>query len=304
MLSIAVGPSADEEVDEILRRTGAQPSPLDDAEALIWMDSDPRSFPDRLPDSVRWVQLPSAGVEAWVSAGRLDAGRKWTTAAGAYSESVAEHAVTLLLSAVRRIPDCVRADRWARAEIDPAVGTLRGSLVAIVGAGGIGRTMISQLDAFGAGVIAVNLSGREVPGAVETIPADRIDEVWGRADHIVLAAPATAQTRHLVGARELGLMKSTAWLVNVGRGALIDTDALVAVLAAGGIGGAALDVTDPEPLPDGHPLWSEPRALITPHVANPRSLLRRELLRRIEDNVAAFVRGDELAGAFDPSRGY
>jgi phosphoglycerate dehydrogenase-like enzyme len=99
-------------------------------------------------------------------------------------------------------------------------------------------------------------------------------------------------------------MREHAWVVNVARGSLIDTDALVEALAAGSIGGAALDVTDPEPLPEGHPLWSEPRALITPHSANPPDALVRRLAERVEENVSRFMAGEELIGVIDVEAGY
>ena len=137
-----------------------------------------------------------------------------------------------------------------------------------------------------------------------TIPVDRLDEVWPRAHHVVIAAPATGATRHLIGADELAAMRDDAWLVNVARGSLVDTDALVDALARGSIGGAALDVTDPEPLPDGHPLLREPRALITPHIANPDATLRRYLAELVRENVARFAAGEELLSRIDPEAGY
>ncbi len=126
-----------------------------------------------------------------------------------------------------------------------------------------------MLAALGAQTLAVNRSGRPVPGAVETFPVERIDEIWPLADHFVISAAATPDTEQLIGAKELAAMKPTAWLVNIARGSLIDTDALVGALTAGTIAGAGLDVTDPEPLPVGHPLWSLPNAMITPHDSNP-----------------------------------
>jgi phosphoglycerate dehydrogenase-like enzyme len=108
----------------------------------------------------------------------------------------------------------------------------------------------------------------------------------------------------LIGARQLAAMQSHAWVVNVARGSLIDTDALVEALGAGSIGGAALDVTDPEPLPEGHPLWTEPRVLITPHAANPPDALIRRLAERVEENVARYVSGKDLAGVIDVEAGY
>ncbi|WP_345714029.1 NAD(P)-dependent oxidoreductase, partial [Kineococcus glutinatus] len=129
-------------------------------------------------------------------------------------------------------------------------------------------------------------------------------EIWDRADHVVIAAPATAETGALVGAAELERLGPSGWVVNIARGSLVDTGALVAALEAGTIGGAALDVTDPEPLPEDHPLWRQPRAVITPHVANPPQLQRPALLRRIEDNVRRRARGEELLGPVDVAAGY
>ena len=121
---------------------------------------------------------------------------------------------------------------------------------------------------------------------------------------MVIAAPATDGTRHLVGARELAAMREDAWLVNVARGSLVDTDALVEALRSGSIAGAALDVTDPEPLPDGHPLWELPNALITPHVATPPEAERRHFAARVEENVRRLAAGEELEGLIDPEGGY
>lgn len=278
-------------------------SPLADADALIWAQG-PDTFPDRLPDSVRWVQLPSAGVESWLAAGLIDDRRVWTSAAGAYASQVAEHAALLLLAGVRGLAEQARATSWRKAEFDPHVGTLRGATVAIVGCGGIGRALIPLLTAFGAQVLAVTRSGAPVPGAAETVPAHRTDEIWSRADHFVLAAPATADTAHLVDADTLARMKPTAWLVNIARGALIDTDALVRALRDNTIGGAALDVTDPEPLPGDHPLWSLPNALVTPHIANPANGFIAALADHVSANVERFAAGEQLLAVIDIERGY
>jgi D-3-phosphoglycerate dehydrogenase len=181
---------------------------------------------------------------------------------------------------------------------------LEGSTVAIVGAGGIGRALISLLAPHDVTVIAVTRRGEPVPRADRTLPASELPEVWSAADHFVIAAPATDATRHLVGARELAAMQPHSWIVNVARGSLIDTDALVDALQAERIGGAALDVTDPEPLPDGHPLWRSPRAIITPHVANPPSAQFRKLAERVRENVARFVAEEPLLAPVEQDRGY
>ncbi|WP_280397398.1 D-isomer specific 2-hydroxyacid dehydrogenase family protein [Nocardia carnea] len=300
---IHLGPDHETALAAGIERGGGVLVPLAEAEAVVWAQG-PDTFPGQLPDAVRWVQLPSAGVEPWLAAGLVDDRRTWTSAAGAYAGNVAEHAVMLLLAGVRGLAEQSRAVSWRKAEFDPRVGTLRGTTVAIVGCGGIGRAMIPLLTAFGAEVLAVNRSGTAVPGAAETVPASRTGEVWSRADHFVIAAPATAETAHLVDAETLALMKSTAWIVNVARGSLIDTEALVNALRDNTIGGAALDVTDPEPLPEGHPLWSLPNAIVTPHIANPATGLTRALADHVAANIERFAAGQPLLAVIDTARGY
>jgi D-3-phosphoglycerate dehydrogenase len=290
---VHVAPESDRAIEEAITAVGGRIGALDDADALVWLDSNPKSLPDGLPDGVRWVQLPSAGVEGWL--GRLDSRRAWTSAAGAYGVPVAEHVLALMLAGARRLADCARATTWT----EPPAVPLDGSTVAIIGAGGIGRALTRLLEPLDVRVIAVTRRGRD-----GTLPADRMREALPDADHVVIAAPATPGTRHLIGAAELEAMRPDAWLVNVARGSLVDTDALVDALARGAIGGAALDVTDPEPLPDGHPLWSEPRALITPHIANPEATLRRYLARHVQENVARFANGDVLLSPIDLEAGY
>jgi phosphoglycerate dehydrogenase-like enzyme len=141
-------------------------------------------------------------------------------------------------------------------------------------------------------------------GVDRVVGADQLHEVLPGADVVFIALALTPDTTGLLGAAELALLESHAWLVNVGRGAHIVTDDLVAALAAGSFGGAALDVTDPEPLPDGHPLWDEPRCVITPHTANTLAMARPHLVARISENVRRFGAGEELIGLVDVGLGY
>lgn len=284
--------------------TGARLVPADEAEALVWLGNDAEEGLDEvLHPGIQWVQLRSAGVEGWLERGALDPRRRWTAARGVYAHSVAEHTLALILAGCKLLPSYARATRWAP-DAKERGRLVRDTTVAIVGAGGIGREVISYLRPIGARTIAVTRSGREVEGADRHLAADQLDQVWGEADVIVLAAPATAATRNLVDAAALASMRSDALLVNVARGSLVDTDALVACLARGGIAGAALDVTDPEPLPEGHPLWSEPRALITPHAANPGSAQLVRLCGLVADNLARFRAGQPLRGLVDLGAGY
>jgi len=298
---VHVGPSAPEVVVAAVRRAGAEVVAAGEAEAVVWLGG-ADGLDGVLHDRVRWVQLPTAGVEGWLESGVVDDRRAWTSAAGVYAQDVAEHALALLLAGRRRLAECARARRWAGEEL--AGRPLPGATVAVVGAGGIGRGLLAMLAPLGVRTIAITRSGREVPGADESLPAERLDAVWPRADVVVVAAPATAATRHLVGAAELAALPGGAMLVNVARGSLVDTDALVHALREGRLGAAALDVTDPEPLPEGHPLWHEPRALVTPHVANPPAAMLPALAVRVGENVARFARGEELVAPVEVERGY
>lgn len=303
-LAVHLRPGTNDVLGAAIRRGGGRLVPLEEAEALVWSDGGPAAFPRQLPGNIRWVQLPSAGVEGWFGAGVIDRDRVWTSAAGAYARTVAEHAVTLLLAGVRALPVALPLRTWQGKQVSANVGTLADATVAIVGAGGIGRATIPLLRAFGTRIIAVNHSGREVPGAEATYPAAEVARVWPRADHVILAAPATDATKHLVNAEVLNTLGPSSWVVNIARGSLIDHDALVAALERGTIGGAALDVTDPEPLPDGHPLWAQPKAIITPHAANPERVLGPALADHVAENIRRRAAGEELNGIIDVDAGY
>ena len=252
---------------------------------------------------MRWVQLSSAGVEQWVRAGTVGGDRTFTSATGAYGRPVAEHALALMLAADKGLPAFARARGWDR-DGRARTRALEGATVAIVGAGGIGRALIGLLEPFGAEVLAVTRRGHDVPGAAGTYAATDLAQVWPEAHHVVIAAPATEGTRRLVGAGELAAMREDAWLVNVARGSLVDTEALVTALREHAIAGAALDVTDPEPLADDHPLWELPNALITPHVGTPLEAERLRFAERVRLNVRRFAAGEPLEGVIDAGRGY
>ncbi len=255
--------------------------------------------------SIDWVQLPYAGVDAFAGLLASYADRPlplWTSAKGAYSQPVAEHALTLTLALLRVIPERVRATSWP---MGPKTGSsLFGVSIVIVGAGGIAVELIRLLEPFGAHVTIVRRSAGEVAGAERTVTSDRLREVLPDADVVVIAAASTADTRRMFSGTEFAVMKRSSVLVNIARGDLVDSDALVAALATGEIAGAGLDVTDPEPLPDGHPLWTAPNILITPHSADTPAMTAPLLADRIRDNVAAFVGDGRFIGVVDPRAGY
>jgi phosphoglycerate dehydrogenase-like enzyme len=252
---------------------------------------------------VAWVQLPWAGVDAFapILAEHARPGLLWTSAKGAYAQPVAEHALALTLALLRVLPKRARATAW---DDTPEGRSLYGRNVVIIGAGGVAHELIRLLAPFGATITVVRRQAKPVPGAWLTVQTDALHDVLPTADVVVVAAALTGGTRHLVGAAELGLLPPPAVLVNVARGPLVDTDALVETLAAGGIAGAALDVTDPEPLPEGHPLWNEPRCLITPHMADTPEMTAPLLAERIRLNVRAFLGDGDFVGVVDPHLGY
>ncbi|MGC4964306.1 D-isomer specific 2-hydroxyacid dehydrogenase family protein [Gordonia sp. DT101] len=300
-LPIAVEPTPDRHLVAAVEGAGGRVVGIDEARVLVWIGT-AADFPD-LPDQVEWVALKTAGIEEFVSAGAIDNRRLWTNASGFYAENVAEHALTLLLAGLRQVNTAVLR-HWDKEPIDTAVRSLHGSTVAIIGAGGIAASLIPRLSACGADVIAVNRSGRPVDGATVTLPSDRTGEVWGQTDHVVLAAPATAETRHVINAESLAALPSHAWIVNVARGPLVDQAALVTALREGQIAGAALDVTDPEPPAADDPLWSLPNVIITPHVANPSSGLTRTMAPWLAENIRRFLAGEELLAVVTPGSDY
>ena len=290
-----------------LAETGAREVELGDETRMIVVagrvdQAELRRAVDEHP-GVAVVQLPSAGVDAYVEtmrATRRD-GLVFTSAKGAYSAPVAEHALALTLATLRSLQIRARASSWEQTQRGIS---LNGGHVLIIGAGGIGTELLRLLQPFDVEVSMVVRTAREVEGAARTVTTDRLDEVLPDADVVVVAAALTEGTTSLIGAERLAAMKDTAVLVNIARGPLVDTDALVAALAEGTIGGAGLDVVDPEPLPDGHPLWSEPRALITPHQANTDDMTEPLFQERVRANIEALAAAKEPVGVVDVDAGY
>jgi phosphoglycerate dehydrogenase-like enzyme len=271
-------------------------------EGLIWLGHDMNALAAVLSDApdLRWVQLPSAGIEGVVEAGLLDARFTWTCAKGAFAEPVAEHALTLALAGLRLLPERVRAQSWGA----QAGTSLYDEHVTILGAGGITAALLDHLAPFRVHTTVVRRSPDPMPGASRTVALAELHDALAGSLVVFLALALSPETMGIIGAAALDHMDERAWLVNVARGRHVDTDALVGALDRGSIAGAALDVTDPEPLPDGHPLWSVPNCIITPHTADTPEMVRPLLAERIRTNVVRFVAGDELVGLVDPGAGY
>lgn len=287
---------------------GATVEPLSPTtRGLIWL-SEKRS--DELAailaahPGIEWVQLPWAGVDGF---GELfatidhDTAPVFTSAKGSYAEPVAEHALALTLALQRELPSKARAAHW---QADRTGLSLYGNHVVIVGAGGIAVELLRLLEPFRVRTTVVRRSAEPLAGATATVTVDRLAEVLPAADVVVLAAASTGKTRHLIGRDQLALLPSHAVLVNVARGALVDDVALLDALHGDRIWGAGLDVTEPEPLPADHPLWLEPRCIITSHSADTPLMTKHLLATRIERNVRAFLGGTPFVGLVDTRAGY
>jgi phosphoglycerate dehydrogenase-like enzyme len=274
---------------------------LDEAEAIVWATP---TGPDELAatvasaNGIHWVQLPWAGIEPFVSV--LDRDHLWTCGKGVYAEPVAEHILTLALAGMRGLGTYVRATEWGR----PQGTNLLGANVVLLGGGGIATSLLRLLGPFGGHVTVLRRRPEPMEGADRVGTLEDLDEILPTADLVALALALTPETTGVLDARRFALMKPTAWVVNLGRGRHIVTADLVDALERGEIGGAALDVTDPEPLPDGHPLWTLPNAIITPHVGNTPDMALPLLSRRVTENVARFGRGEPLIGPVDVDAGY
>jgi len=304
---IAIAPTTRPAMAEAFRvavlEGGGTPSGLADAEAIVWADP---ARADRFPEvigqapAVRWVQLPYAGIEPFAK--HLDPRLTWTCGKGVYAPPVAEHVLALTLAGLRHVHGYARGTGWS----GPTGRNLFGAKVTVFGGGGIAAWVLRLFAPFECSFTVVRRSGRPIDGAT-VLTLDHAHDAVRDADVVVLALALTPETRGLVDRAFLEAMAPHAWLVNVARGAHVMSDDLVDALRAGTIAGAALDVTDPEPLPQGHPLWSLPGCIITPHVANTPDMGLPLIAARVRENVERFVRGDALdtlVGLVDVAAGY
>lgn len=278
-----------------------QPDDILDAEGVVWTaPRDPEGLKALLLKNPRisWVQLPWSGIEHYLPV--LDDKRLWTAGQGIYAKDVAEHVLALTLAGLRDLKKRALASSWQ----SPSGLSLHGAAVTVLGAGGIARELQKLLAPFAVDLTVVRRCADEpFAGARVVAFAQRIEALRG-ADVVVVALALTPETRCCIGAAELAAMKRTAWLVNVARGAHVDTAALVQALQSRSIGGAAVDVTDPEPLPDLHPLFTLDNAIVTPHCANTPEMAVPVLTQRVRENVRRRMAGEPMLGIVDVENGY
>ncbi|RLE24456.1 MAG: hydroxyacid dehydrogenase [Actinobacteria bacterium] len=271
------------------------------ADGIVWGDArDVSSLVNVLADApqARWVQLPFAGIENFVD--HLDEDHTWTCGKGVYAEPVAELALTLGVAGLRNVNNYARSTNWTA----PAGVNLLDGRVTILGGGGITESLVRLLQPWNCHITVVRSRVQAMEGVDEVLEADRFADGLPGADLVVLALALTPETEGMFSQDEFALMENHAWIVNVARGKHIVTDDLVVALESGTIGGAGLDVTDPEPLPETHPLWSQPNCIITPHVGNTPEMAKPLLAKRVTENVRRFGRGESLLGLVDVDAGY
>ncbi len=260
---------------------------------------------------LRWIHSSAAGVGSLMSPELRARGIAVTNSRGLHATTIAEHVVGVTIMLLRKLHVAVRRqmDRtWAQEELSTpdATRSIRGSTVGVVGLGAIGSGVARAMAALGAEVRAIRRRpALPAPDGVAWVGGpDDLDDLLPRADVLVLAAPQTGATRGLIGARELGLMRRDAYLVNVSRGKIVDERALVQALTSGTIAGAALDVFEHEPLDAGSPLWQLPNAILTPHCSGFRQDYWQAIVDLFSENLRRFERGEPLLNVVDLDLGY
>jgi phosphoglycerate dehydrogenase-like enzyme len=251
--------------------------------------------------SLRWVQVASIGVDAVLFDELADSDVIVTNSRGIFEEPIAEYVLGQILAFAkdfRRSWSAQCAQHWQHFDSEP----IAGASVTIVGPGPVGRAIARLLRAAGMTVTGVGRTSRSDPDFGE-ISTD-LHAAVAAADYVVLAAPLTPQTRGMVDAAALEAMPAAARLINIGRGELVVTEALLAALHAGSIAGAALDVVDPEPPPAEHPLWTAPNVHLTPHNSGDVHGWRAALQQQFIDNFRRYVSGRQLHNVVDKRRGY
>ncbi len=259
--------------------------------------------------AAKWIASTNAGVDPYLKPGVMtDPDQLLTNSAGAYGVTISEHILMVTLMLLKRLPEYeqVMADRGWRSDL--LIRSIQGSRVTILGTGDIGRETAKRMHALGAAKITgLNHSGRPAGddfNAIDT--SSNIDKYLPDTDILICCVPDTPETRGLIGAEQLALLPETAYLVNVGRGSLIDQPALIDALNTGKIAGAALDVMTPEPLPKDDPLWDAKNCILTPHVSG-NMTLGYTTYRCIElfcDNLKRYAAGEKMHNVVDRTRGY
>lgn len=283
---------------------------LERTEVLLCNPVIPPDITERSP-GLKWIQLSSAGIDRLTETPLASSHVALTTASGIHSATISEWVIGGMIALAKRFPDAMRAR--AEAAWRPYwPETLEGKTVGIVGAGHIGAQAGRVAKAMGMRVIGSRRSTQKrtlgvdagEPYIDELVPSADLHYLLAESDFVVIATPLTPDTRGLIGAAEFALMKSSAFILNIARGAVIDEPAMIAALKDGRIAGAALDVFSQEPLPSDNELWALDNVIMTPHISGGMPDYMERVVHLFADNLRRYLAGEPLANVFDATRGY
>ena len=252
---------------------------------------------------LRWAQVMTAGVEEWLALPDLPPGLTLTCARGTHAESMPENIIGALLYVAKPYAMAVANQKrgtWVRTVAQP----LTGKTLGILGLGAIGRQVARIASVLGMRVIGTRRWPQPMPDVAEVLPADRTPEVLAESDFVLLLLPATPETDNFINAGRLAMMKPGAWLLNFGRGHVIEDDELIAAVKARRIAGAVLDVFRREPLPAEHPFWTTEGIIVLPHIGGPHPQRDRFVARLFAENLERFLDGKPLKEVVDRKNGY
>jgi len=282
---------------------------ISDADVLIGWSIRPDQF--AAARKLKWIHSPAAAVHQLMFPELIKSEVVVTNSGDVHGPVVAEHAIALLLALAKRIPQAIQYQRkreWAQEILwqeQPRPREVAGTTVMVIGMGSIGREFASRARALGMKVVAVRENPQKGPGSADAVYGpEQLDSVIPEADYILLCTPVTPATTGLMNRTRLGRMKPDAYLINVGRGPLVDEAALIEVLKDHKIAGAALDVFTEEPLPKDSPFWDMESVLITPHTAAVTDRLWERHYQLIGENLRRFLEGKPLLNLIDKRRGY
>lgn len=259
---------------------------------------------------LKWVHSLSAGVEQWLGAGIAERGLLLTNSSGVHATNIAEHVFAMMLSFARQLPlllESQKRHKWRDNEtFDKRVFELDGQKLIIVGVGAIGGAVAMRAKAFGMSTVGVRRhpSREAVAHIDEQVSFEAMRSHLGGADHVAICLPMTSETRGLFSADVIAEMKRGSYFYNIGRGGIVDQDALIAALRSGHLGGAGLDVTTPEPLPEDSPLWDTPNTIITAHTSGNTPKYGERALGLFGDILERLRDGREPINVVDPAAGY
>ena len=285
------------------------PTELPDADIFVGYSLRPQQL--AIARQLKWIHSTAAGVMQLMYPELRQSGIAVTNASGVHNVPIAEHVLGLMIALARRFPDCFREQqrsKWAQQEIwdaRPRPRELQGQVALLIGLGEVGQAIARAVRALGMRVRAVTRTGTGNTDLAERIQSvDKLEVAIGEADFVVLAAPETSATYHLIGPRQFAAMRASAYFINVSRGSLVDEAALIEAVATHKIAGAALDVAEQEPLPRDSPLWKCENLLITPHLSAASEALWTRQTDLLLENLKRWFSGRDLLNRVDLNRGY